>query len=269
MIVYKYMSYKRFLKSITPEGVCLKVSRPREFNDPFDCCGSCCGEASKELVNEIRLRRIPGVSLFADEFIAGPMMVMLSSRRIFDRAYRVFSASDAAVVGTPAEMLMWAHYGDSSKGVRVAVDIDMEDVKCKRVMYRSIMPILDLSEVKSLNPFVDGKLRRFLIRCLLTKNDVWRYEKERRIIFRVNSLAIKKCSAWGARSKVENAKFVWMPPKVSIRQVCIGSELSRSKQKVEVVKNYLNQLNHDCGYQIEGRMSIRGAQYGNKEYDLR
>lgn len=97
MLVYKYMSYERFLESITPEGIYLKVSRPREFNDPFDCCGACHGKPTKEFLNEVRLDHVPVLSWFTDESMCGAMSILHSSRRVFDATYRVFSVSDVSI----------------------------------------------------------------------------------------------------------------------------------------------------------------------------
>lgn len=268
MLVYKYMSYKRFLESVTQEGVYLKISRPCEFNDPFDCAGTSRGAPTKELVTEIREKHMPGLDLFADNSICKVLAVMLSSRRTFDSAYRVFSASDAKIVGTFEEMLMWAHYGDSFKGIRVAIDVDQVRAKCKRVRYEKVMPCLNLDVVKSLNPFSDNAVRKFLMQCLLTKNVAWRYEKERRIVFDVESPEVKRWTLRDSGAKVDEAMFMWTPDKTVIRQVCIGSEMSRTSEGVNNAVKLLQRLN-EHGYNIEGRMAIRGGRYGCCECQLR
>ena len=52
MLCYKYMPYKRFKESILPGGAFIKVSRPSEFNDPFDCVGVVEGELSNNVAKE-------------------------------------------------------------------------------------------------------------------------------------------------------------------------------------------------------------------------
>ena len=260
MIIYKYMSYHRFLKSITPDGVYLKISRPCEFNDPFDCAGRAIGCPTKELLAEIRTKHVPVLEMFSKDCIHNALSLMLSMRHTFDAAYRVFSASDALIVGSAAEMLMWSHYGDSSKGVRVAIEIDAIKAKCKRVRYKKLLPCLDLSMVKSLDPFCDDTVRKFLVECLFTKNFVWKHEKERRIVFRIDSPEIKRWTLHDVEAKVEQAMFVWTPPKTAIRQVCIGSEIDHSKQNLEGVKDMVRNLNAS-GYNIESKLSVRGGRY--------
>lgn len=274
MLVYRYMSYERFLESITPEGVYLKVSRPCEFNDPFDCCGACHGKPTKEFLDEVRAANVPWLSWFSDDSVCGVMSVMLSSRRIFDASYRVFSASDTSIKETENEMLMWSHYGDASKGIRITIDVDTTKIKCKRVQYRKNLPSLNLATVKSRDPFIDAEMRRFLIQCLLTKNIVWKYERERRIVFDVHSSAIQRLPARDEESKIEDARFAWHPEKAVIKEVCLGSESCRSEscrasKKPEEVKAYLNQLNSEHGYKIQGVISVRGGRYGYKEFPLR
>lgn len=268
MVIYKYMPYKRFLESITPEGVCLKVSRPCEFNDPFDCAGISKGVPTKELIEEIRTAHTPGLDLFSDSYICNGMSAILSARHTFDGAYRVFSASDSQIAGSEDEMLMWAHYGDSSKGVRIAIEIDSEKIKCKRVRYRNVMPCLKLDMVKSLDPFSDDIVRRFLIECLLTKNITWKYEKERRIVFRVNSPEVRRWPLHNTEAEIGQAMFMWTPPKATIRQVCIGPEKSRSVEGAEEAIRDVCKLNK-CGYNIEGVIAVRGGKYGCGQCKLR
>lgn len=166
-------------------------------------------------------------------------------------------------------MLMWSHYGDASRGIRITIDVDTSKIKCKRVQYRKTLPSLNLATVKSRDPFIDAEMRRFLIQCLLTKNIVWKYERERRIVFDVHSSTIQRWSARDEERKIEDARFMWRPEKAVIKEVCLGSESCRAPEKPEELKAYLNQLNSEHGYKIQGLISARGGRYGYKEFPLR
>lgn len=264
MLVYKYMSYNRFIESIRPEGVRLKVSRPCEFNDPFDCMGVARGEPTRELCEEILMRKLFSTANVSEQCVQPILHRQLYYRHIFDNVYRIFSASDSKIQGSCSEMLMWAHYGDNSKGVRIAIEVDTTKIKCKRVHYKNSLPCLNLSSVKSFEVGKDEVLRKFLADCLLTKNTMWKYEKERRIIFGIDNPELEMWSTCAANKDVKDATFMWMPPKSTIREVCIGSEMLRTDPSGATVKLWLEQLN-EHGYSIKSMMAVRVGKYGYQE----
>lgn len=237
MICYKYMSFDTFKKSIKPVGVFLKVSRPIEFNDPFDCVGRITGCPSESLIRSFNRRKVNSSTAWNGQNIQFTLSIASHSRRIFDQWYRIFSVCDAAIVGTPAEMLMWAHYGDSAKGVRVGIEVDENFQWVENIAYEDVLPTLDLQRVREWSPFEDDVLKRFLRNCLLTKHEVWNYEKEKRVIFRVDDECLKNLSAVDQSADVETAMLVWSPPKTLIKEICLGAEyLSGCKGCEEIDK---------------------------------
>ena len=157
MLCYKYMSYERFAQSFKPAGVFLKVSRPAEFNDPFDCTGRIQGYVPGRLIESYgkTFRQL----LSPVEF---DLSTKVQSRRIFDQWYRILSLSDASVNEKPEEMLMWSHYGESAKGVRVGLEIDTDKYRLGFVDYVKDIPTLELEKVNEWMPFDDPEFRRFL-----------------------------------------------------------------------------------------------------------
>lgn len=237
MLCYKYMSFERFKQSIRPEGVFLKVSRPVEFNDPFDCVGRITGCPSESLIKSFNRRKVNSYADWNTQNIQFTLSIASRSRRIFDRWYRIFSVCGADIVGTPAEMLMWAHYGDSAKGVRVGIEVDENTQWVENIAYEEEMPTLDLQRVQEWSPFDDKVLKQFLRSCLLTKHEVWHYEKEKRVIFGVDDERLKTISEIDPGMDVETAMFFWSPPKALIKEVCLGSEyLSGCKGREEIGK---------------------------------
>ena len=235
MLCYKYMSFAKFKESIKPDGIFLKVSRPVEFNDPFDCVGRITGCPSESLIRSFNRRKVNSSTAWNGRNIQFSLSIATHSRRIFDRWYRIFSVCDADIVGTPAEMLMWAHYGDSAKGVRVGIEVDENSQWVENIAYEEMMPTLDLQKVQEWSPFEDEVLKRFLRGCLLTKHEVWNYEKERRVIFRVDDECLRSISSDDSDTNVETMKFVWSPSKTSIKEVCLGAEyLSGCKGREEI-----------------------------------
>ena len=91
-----------------------------------------------------------------------------------------FSSSD--IIGTNEEALMWAHYADSSKGIRIDFNIDKKfQGFVKEVEYRGRELFNNDEELKE--ELDENKLENIICR----KDEVWKYEKEYRAIFPRNN----------------------------------------------------------------------------------
>lgn len=259
MLCYRYMSYERFLQSIKPNGVFLKVSRPIEFNDPYDCTGVVEGKMP------LRLRRT-----YAKAFqkVLSPeesdLACKVNGRRMFDRMYRILSLCDVSVSGSAGETLMWSHYADCSRGIRVGLDIDLDRYKLGTVDYKECLPKLEVTKVKEWKVYDDPELRRFLRACLLTKNKVWEYEQERRIVFRVNDESIKPFSMIDEKGPIEDAMMVWTPEKEVVKEVCLGSEILQIAKSFKEINVTLEILRSN-GYVFKTCRAARCKEYG---YDI-
>lgn len=79
-------------------------------------------------------------------------------------------------VSSSDEILLWSHYADSHKGVRIYFDLNQFKVKSKSVYpvdYCAIRPLL--------NPLVPiEKQERIFSNLTVSKSDIWEYEKEYR-----------------------------------------------------------------------------------------
>ena len=90
--------------------------------------------------------------------------------------------SSRNIIGTDGEELMWAHYANSSKGIRIDFSIDYEKLEkvegyVKEVEYRQKSQFKDSDNLeKELN---DNKLKNIICR----KSKAWEYEQEHRAIF--------------------------------------------------------------------------------------
>ena len=90
--------------------------------------------------------------------------------------------SSRNIIGTNGEELMWAHYANGSKGIRIDFSIDYEKLEevegyVKEVEYRQKSQFKDSDNLeKELN---DNKLRNIICR----KSKAWEYEQEHRVIF--------------------------------------------------------------------------------------
>ena len=259
MLCYKYMPYERFMQSIKPTGVYLKVSRPAEFNDPYDCTGTVTGVLSQHLKDT-----------YGNAFkqLLNPeeldLSVNVEGRRLFDGMYRILSMCDSSVKGTAEEMLMWSHYADCARGVRVGIEVDTHRYRLGVVAYEELVPQLDATKIVEWKIFDDPELRRFLKACLLTKHKIWEYEQERRVVFRVNDPCLKPFSVVDAAGAIYDAMMIWTPDKYVIKEVCLGSEFLQQTKSYREVDSYFNKL-FDAGYDFKVCAAIKRRQYG---YDV-
>mgnify|MGYP000919259146 FL=1 len=98
--------------------------------------------------------------------------------------------SSSKIIGTDGEELMWAHYANGSKGMRIdfTIDKEFEDAYVKKVEYKPKEEFNDEEQLKKeLN---DNKLKNIICR----KSEAWKYEQEHRAIFKNgdnNYLSIK------------------------------------------------------------------------------
>ena len=259
MLCYKYMSYDRFVQSIRPSGVFLKVSRPAEFNDPYDCTGMATGTLPQHL------RDTYGKTF---QQLLNPaeldLITKVNGRRMFDQMYRILSLCDSSVNNTAGEMLMWSHYADYARGVRIGIEIDTDRYRLGVVEYGELLPQLDMTKIGEWKIYDDPELRRFLKACLLTKHKIWEYEKERRVVFRVNDHSLKPFSVIDATVPICDAMMIWSPRKDVIKEVCIGSEYLQRAKSYREIDSYFAKL-FAVGYDFKIHDAVKRRQYG---YDV-
>ena len=256
MLCYKYMSYDRFVQSIRPSGVFLKVSRPAEFNDPYDCTGMATGTLPQHL------RDTYGKTF---QQLLNPaeldLTTKVNGRRMFDQMYRILSLCDSSVNNTAGEMLMWSHYADYARGVRIGIEIDTERYRLGAVEYKELLPHLDMTKIVEWKIYDDPELKRFLKACLLTKHKIWEYEKERRVVFRVNDPSLKPFSVVDEAGPISNAMMIWNPNKDVVREVCLGSEFLQHAKSYQEVDTYFDKL-LAAGYNFNIYDAVKQKQYG-------
>lgn len=187
-LVYKYMSYDAFLRTVTPVGIYLKVSNPSEFNDPFDCTGTAKGNWSKKLVEECR-NEFGGHSADAQECLK----CEIEGREFVGANHRIICFADKhRIEKSGREKLMWSHYADSCRGVRLCFDAEKIGFDIEPVKYSRKLPTLNFKSMKSdgNGGFVTPK--GFYHSCLTVKDVCWNYECEKRAIFAANDARIVK-----------------------------------------------------------------------------
>ena len=196
MVFYRYMRSHWFE---TLRDGCFKMANVRDFNDPFDGRGHCVGRLSREVIRNITIEeeKVWGALLDScDKNIPG------FSDKLLDKIAKVYSTGfyrsvqDRSMVDVimyvlcfsacrdndPAQRLMWAHYANGYRGVRIGVRFDDPNfpLYLDSVKYCHERPVLDLSKVRSLCN--DPEFFNFWRSNLTTKSTEWAYEQEVRLI---------------------------------------------------------------------------------------
>lgn len=96
--------------------------------------------------------------------------------------------SSSKIIGTYGEELMWAHYANSSKGIRIdfTIDKEFEDKYVKKVEYKPKKQFNNGAQLEEeLN---NNKLENIMCR----KSKAWTYEKEHRAIFHKDGIPLEE-----------------------------------------------------------------------------
>jgi hypothetical protein len=205
----------------------VKLSRPDAFNDPWDCRVHFRVPSDQpgrhRLVQWLAARHrkdFPQMAEAERDRIARNLMSLpgeLEAKfvdmepEMYKRLcglYRVYCLSE--VCDSP---LMWAHYTDSHKGICLEFDAlaapFFRENGAAKVTYRATYPAVDITD-----PGYES---------LITKSDVWAYEREWRIV------AEERAVAQAAGTIKTDNDFLTLPPGVlkSIIIGCLASEESR------------------------------------------
>lgn len=178
----------------------LKLSAATEFNDAFDCSGTCIGEFSEEVIAR-HLKRpssvipLELVNVLCDKSILPTMRHEYSSkiaRCLMERT--LFSSQTILCFSNPktigADSLMWSHYGNKWRGVRLGFELLYENhynvmhittspYALSPIKYSSRRPILNLSKIEEVES--DPLYSRYFYDTLYTKAEPWSYENEWRL----------------------------------------------------------------------------------------
>ena len=148
----KYLRLKRHLQNHE-----MSLSSPSTFNDPFDCHMAFPGTSRQDLATR--------------------------SRDIVDTIWRVGSLAES-----PCNRLMWSHYADNHRGLCIEYDFSAFDPFSGGVIFAPVIYAPKRPQVpeKLLNDVATDQLDRqdyrFLTSTLFTKDSVWQYESEWRIV---------------------------------------------------------------------------------------
>lgn len=232
MRCYRYMDLHWGIDSLLSGW--FKVSSPQDFNDPFECQGNVCGTPPREslrnfcrgLVRPAHVNEEDVLDKVHRDFLCKFAHELRTRKPLGDR-FRVLCMSSAEETTPDAETLMWGHYADGGKGVRIVIDTDLclsDAWAIQPVTYarNAELPLYDLSQLKDFPR--DSSLVEFYARCIFTKGPMWSYENERRLIARKDQLLPS-----GYKQAANGADLIKLP-----RESILGIEFGARVTEAEV-----------------------------------
>lgn len=159
-----------------------------------------------------------------------------------------------SVSKTARNTVMWAHYADSHKGVVIGIDFDKVFYEICRIICGLKLNQVKYSEQRPrINILTDFEIQpEAFFRTTLTKSSEWKYEREFRAVFPVDTLEKLRKEGF-ASLKDFNGKKTWflrLNPE-SIREIVYGlyTEDSLKKKVIDLIKR--PDLQHIKLYQAE------------------
>ncbi len=214
--VYKMRSINRYLFDtlINKE---IWFSNPSDFNDPFDCDINMTFNDSEHssiqsyfdnyLKEQFSPNELVGINQNNISTVDFEILLNEAAKRVAHRK------GIACFMTNCDNLLMWAHYADSHKGVCLKFDI-LEDTEffspAKKVSYTKEYPIYNY--LKNKNDFVN--------QMFFTKSNEWSYEGEIRVL----------------KNKKGNYKF----KEKCLKEVIFGCNISEGDKKtlIKIIKQY-------------------------------
>jgi hypothetical protein len=243
--LYHYQSFDKpeRLARIFTEGT-LYFSRPRDFNDPWDCrpfYDKSSLDDADECERTIRwlshCDRTRNTSLPEEEHLRREQELR-SNRKLlewmidqftFDMDETIQKKYRAYCLSThPDSTLMWSHYAASCRGLCLEFSV-RNDLFCRalQVEYLPKYPLFSIAAIDD-----DANLRP-----LLTKSEVWAYENEFRLVASEHPFVFPD---------VPTAKEGFVPlPKCALQSVIVGALMQTSDREV------VRALVKDSGWGIE------------------
>lgn len=229
-ILYKYRADNEHTENIIKNSA-LWFSRPREFNDPFDCYSVPAKFSKQEAQMWLHNRISYKEASENDKKIAERNINNLSLLDVKSDIDEVVNNIGICCFNkTEKEILMWSHYSDGHKGLCLQFDIKEDPMFFllpKKVKYET--------SITPLNYFKEGSEKLLIDRFIVPKYNKWSYEQEVRII------KISDEMKFNESDKGKEIKFKTS----SLRKIifgCKASDETISKYKDLCAKNGFNHV---------------------------
>jgi hypothetical protein len=190
MIVCRYFSDVYAVETL--RNLLFKVSNPNELNDPFENspyfkkseeqeweCYLKEDSTIEEIYNDAHCRLGITKEEFLEKWEAGVrqkvqaglmqtdfMKILDKEKNEFSIENRILCVSDTTTIEPHGDILMWAHYSNGHKGVKISFDTDKiawNDLKIDRVDYSEDRVSLDCIKLYKNDPTVKNDIKKALI----------------------------------------------------------------------------------------------------------
>lgn len=253
-----------------------KMASVLELNDPFEGLGCCVGALSEQAVkNDVKHGYLESWGLTQQKDDKGAFEEFWNAMDSETKqVYRALTSSkiregvaNRTLVksmyvlcfsmcedGDPAQKLMWSHYANGYRGVRIGIRMDDPHfpLYADSVKYCWERPRLDLAKVMSLHD-EDKEVVRFWRDNLITKSNEWAYERECRIV--ADALSLEKdrdCKGGEAYfwrfdpSVVANVDLGFLIPEAAVRAIV---DVVKAKYPTALVRKVvLNKEDYGISY---------------------
>ena len=230
MLVCRYFSDDNAVKTL--QSLLFKVTNPNDLNDPFENSPYFkkpeeqeweCYLKEDSIIEELNNLAHRQFGITKEEFLkkweAGARQkvqtalmqtdVMKSLDRVkneFSKENKILCVSDATAIEPYGDILMWAHYSNGHKGIKISFDtekIGWNDLKIDQVEYSEDRVMLDPIKIHKGDPTVKNDIKR----ALIVKSLGWKYEQEYRWF-----IPVQKCEL----DTEKNIHFVKIPAEAII-----------------------------------------------------
>jgi Protein of unknown function (DUF2971) len=249
MIIFRYLA-SHSLETL--KDARLKVVRISSFNDPFECMYRASGVMTRAKAREYFRAKLERREFLADLMHSQPQLASFKSARRFlkanldryadelvrnydsikeaspeereavmDHAFRVvcFSSSGARPLD---EILLWSHYTDKHKGVRIGFEFPAELTKAFRISpitYQDERVAVDLTDDSQ-----EASVKQALLLSTKVKSTAWAYEKEYRLMTVLSFCVVER----GA----DNIPIEYLPIERGwVRRIDFGARCNRQARR--------------------------------------
>lgn len=233
--LYKYYGSQNWGRVFCPESWTVRFTPPSELNDPFENNPHIKGvrgvDAGRSRLSELGFGREKSSQM--QEIIATDRNECI--RQVNDAVFGVLSLTEDR-----NNLLMWSHYAENHKGFVVGFNISdaffnktflNNTYKPKEVLYNDERPskyIVDLD-----------------YNCyLFTKGNIWKYEKEWRVVFNIDTPSISNENIFGVLP-TRNTRGICKLPKTAVESIIFGANYDQNDLENNV--NYIISLS-ECSH---------------------
>ena len=218
-LCWRYQTLSRGLKSVL--GCKFKMASPLDFNDPFDSASVA-----------INMGETCGIEKGYSSVVAE------SLRGVHIGSTRLLCLSKNKGLSVNGDLLLWSHYADFGKGVRIGIDVDGLGYELVNMRYERNRPIVDLRgcSKEALSHVISSQLNN----VYGVKGHAWRYENEIRLCVMLNAITpgveVSDLGEVFCKIPPSRYRYVDFGPKISIESCLSAATTILQREELRHIK---------------------------------